>query len=140
VHNHLASNNLKDFAIEPPVTERRQVVRYGCSLQTAYHLSALVEPYRRAGIRNISVRGLSLVLSCRLETGTLVTVDIYNKSSRYTCQIQLRIVYVIPHPDGDFIVGGEFARHLSDEEIDALLFRPGETPSSDVTEALNCSS
>lgn len=109
-------------SIEPATYRRRGPLPRPAGLETAYHLSAMVEPgYCRAGVRNISPEGLSLVLNRRIEPGSVVSVDVYNKARRYSCQVPLRVVYVLEHPGGDYILGGAFARELSDDEVQGLL-------------------
>ena len=112
---------LAQFA-RPRPTERRRAIRYQCTLETSAHLIAQVEgDTTLAKVRNISVTGVSLILARRLEPETVLDVEFFNKARNYYCRVPLRIVYVLDHVDGNFLVGGAFGRELTNDELKGLL-------------------
>lgn len=112
---------LAQFA-RPRPTERRRAIRYNCTLETSANLIAQVQgDTTLAKVRNISVTGISLILPRRLEAETVVELELFNKARQYYCRVPLRVVYVMEHLDGNFLVGGAFGRELSNEELNGLL-------------------
>jgi hypothetical protein len=106
----------------PHPTDRRRAIRYQCTLETSANLIAQVEgDTMLAKVRNISVTGISLVLAQKLEPETVLDVEVFNKTRQYYCRVPLRVVYVLDHADGNFLVGGAFGRELTDEELKGLL-------------------
>jgi hypothetical protein len=105
--------------------ERRRAVRFPCGLGTSRHLtvkfrddeSALVV----ALVRNISANGISLLVNRPLEAGTLRRVQLCRPSRCWCSDVPLRIVYSVPHPEGEFIVGASFDRELTRDELNGLL-------------------
>ena len=78
----------------------------------------------RAGwkdIAPISAGGVSLVLNRGMEPDTMLTVQLLNRPRMFFCKVEVKVTYVVEHPSGDWILGGSFARRLSDEELRSLL-------------------
>jgi hypothetical protein len=121
--------NAASLAITPPLKtlallrrERRRAYRYQCGLESSYDLVAQLEADRSlARVRNISASGISLVLVRRVEPDAVLNVELYNKGRRFYAQVPLRILYVLEHPEGDFLAGGAFVRELTHQEIQGLL-------------------
>lgn len=109
-------------APEPAESNRRQSYRFDINLDTSCLLIAALEndvsPVR---VRNISAGGISLVLSHGVETHTILTVQLLNRPRMFLCTVDVRVTYAVEHPTGDWILGGEFNRKLTVEELRALL-------------------
>lgn len=107
---------------QPDLKDRRRSVRYPCNLATSQHLVAVVDAVGGVSkVRNISVDGISLIVSRRLDPEAIVNLQLVNRGRLFGCQVPMRVVYVLDHPEGDFIVGGAFTRELSVEEVMGLL-------------------
>jgi hypothetical protein len=106
----------------PSGAERRAALRYGISLETSGRLIASLEgeplPLR---VRNLSVAGISLVVPRRLDSDTILDLQLLNRPQMFLCQVQVRITYAVEHPSGDWILGGAFTRPLTEEEVRLLL-------------------
>jgi hypothetical protein len=102
--------------------ERRASTRYPCNLVTSCQLIAAVEgdawPIR---VRNISVGGVSLVISRPVEPGTLLSVELRSTTRNFIRSVHVRVIYCIEHPSDDYILGGAFTQPLSDDELKAFL-------------------
>ena len=107
---------------EPEGIERRASTRYPCNLATSCRLIASVEGDTWPGrVRNISVGGISLVLSHPVDAGTLLAVELRRTTHNFSRAVQVRVIYCIEHPSGDFILGGYFTNPLDDDELKAFL-------------------
>lgn len=107
---------------EPGGIERRASTRYPCNLATSCRLIAAVEGDSWPGrVRNISAGGVSLVLSQPVESGTLLAVELRSTIRNFSRLVQVRVVYCIEHPSGDYILGGAFVLPLTDDELKAFL-------------------
>lgn len=101
---------------------RREAIRYNINLETSVLLIAALEgdttPIR---VRNISSGGISLVLTRGVEPDTVLSIQLLNRPRMYFCKVDVKVTYVVEHPSGDWILGGAFARKLTNEELRALL-------------------
>lgn len=110
-------------APDPPLTaERRKWIRFPCHPRgTGGHLVAYLPGSLLAEVvRDISAGGLSLVLGHRLEPENL-TVELYNLRSRFRLMLAARVVSVVEHSAGCFLVGAAFRWKLTVEELRRLL-------------------
>jgi hypothetical protein len=107
---------------EPEWIERRASTRYPCNLATSCRLIATLpgEPMP-ARIRNISVGGISLVLSQPFDSGSMLGLELRSMTRNIARMFQVTILYTIEHPSGDWISGARFVQPLSDEELKAFL-------------------
>jgi c-di-GMP-binding flagellar brake protein YcgR len=108
--------------IEPKGAERRESIRFGINLETSVRLIAAVEgDPTPARVRNISAGGISLVLNRGVDPDTMLNVQLLNRPQMFLCKVEVRVTYIVEHPTGDWILGGAFARKLTDEELRCLL-------------------
>jgi hypothetical protein len=107
---------------EPSGIERRASTRYPCNLATSCRLVASLpgEPVP-ARVRNISVGGVSLVLTHPFEPESLVSIELRSMARGVVHPVQVRIIYSIEHPSGDWILGASFVDPLGDDELKAFL-------------------
>jgi 3-deoxy-D-arabino-heptulosonate 7-phosphate (DAHP) synthase class II len=102
--------------------ERRASTRYPCNLATSCRLGATVKgDSHPARVRNISAGGISLVLSQPALSGDLVAVDLRSMTRNFARTLQVRVIYCIEHPSGDYILGGAFVNPLTEDEVKAFL-------------------
>jgi hypothetical protein len=101
----------------------RRTSRRHTNLATHHRLVAAVgDDFVLAKIRNISPEGISLILNRPVEAGTMLSVDLIDtKSNRFSRTLQVRVLYSVEHPSGDWILGGTFASKLTDEELRTFL-------------------
>src|SRR4051812_31030367 len=103
--------------------DRRSNYRYPCNLETSYRLVAAVgDEFWTTRVRNISPGGISLIVNQPLEPGTILAVELLDRTTqRFSGTLQVRVVYTVEHPSGDWIMGGAFTNRLSDDELLALV-------------------
>jgi hypothetical protein len=104
----------------PAATERRAAVRHACDLE------ALSRPLDPATVINwgtthvdVSRGGVGLVLCFPFKLGTYLAVDLEHAKGVRT--LLVRVAHVTDRSDGTWLVGCEFARPLSADDLNALL-------------------
>ena len=105
-------------------SERRAWVRYPTSLETSCKPLTVRRPdegWCLAQVRDISVAGIGLVLSRRFEPGAILTIDLPRTSPRFSPMLLARVVHTTELAEGGWMVGCEFANHLSQDDLRALV-------------------
>jgi serine/threonine protein kinase len=109
-------------------TERRKWRRWPCTLATVCEVAPCIHdgseeaPDSWEGVvRNLSARGIGILLPRRFEPGTLVTVVLQTPSGSFRRSLGLRIRRVVRTPDGRWFVGGMFSTELSRDEVRCLV-------------------
>ncbi len=74
-----------------------------------------------AAVRNISVAGVGLVTSQRLEVGGELVAKLFTATREFLCARTVCVVHVTPRIDPCFDVGGLFDQPLSQEQLHALV-------------------
>ena len=107
-------------------SDRRVSVRHPVNLETSPHLiAALGNDFYLAKVRNISPEGISLVVNRYFEAGTVLNVDLIDRrSNRFSNTLQVRVLYAIEHPSGEWILGGLFGDKLTPEDMQIFLTKP----------------
>jgi hypothetical protein len=89
-------------------------------------MAAIGDDFVLAKIRNISPEGISLILNRPVEPGTVLSVDIIDtKTNRFSRTLEVRVIYAVEHPTGDWIMGGTFGTKLTNEELQNFLRQQG---------------
>jgi len=102
--------------------ERRTSRRHTC-LATHQRLMATVgDNFVLAKIRNISREGISLIMTRPVEAGSVLSVDLVDtKTNQFSRTLQVKVVYSVEHPSGDWIMGGSFSSPLAEAEVRQFL-------------------
>jgi hypothetical protein len=101
--------------------ERRSTERFPASAEaTCTFISPVVEDFGPVKMKNVSLEGVGLLLSRRVETGTLLAVTLENPTKRFVKTVLVRVVYAQPQPGG-CMVGGDFDTPLTYEELTSLV-------------------
>ena len=105
-----------------PPREQRQWVRHACGPETACHLlgDAPLDCWA-VGVRNLSAAGVNFTLDRVIPTGKVLTVELHHRGRQLSCRCQVRVVYSLQEPTGQYSVGGTFLQQLTDQEIQGLL-------------------
>jgi hypothetical protein len=108
--------------IKPAGKDRRGSPRFPSLDTSARVVAAVGDDFCLAKIRNISPGGVSLVVSRSFEAGTILTVDlIETKTNRFSRTLEVEVRYATEHPNGDWILGGQFLQPLTAEEVRIFL-------------------
>jgi hypothetical protein len=112
--------------------ERRVWVRYPCDLEAASQLvNGHQQPHLSARVRDISRGGVQLVLPCRCEVGSLVSVDLPRPLAEAGATVLACVVRVSELPGGEWSVGCTFASELTDEDLQPFGAKRLRPPPSD---------
>jgi len=103
--------------------DQRKWARYPSSPQTRCQvvIPDLGTEAMPGTIRNLSAGGISVLVGRRIPLGELANIHLENPSRHFACDVQLRVIYTIQDPSGDFLVGGPFDRELSHDDLEKLL-------------------
>lgn len=102
---------------------RRGAVRYRCAPATAAKVSAMeVEPDRRAWILDLSCKGAGVLVEECLVSDRDVIVQITAPSGNEKLEFAARVAHATVQVNGEWLVGLEFLRTLSEDELDRLLY------------------
>jgi hypothetical protein len=76
---------------------------------------------RSAPIANLSVSGLALVLRQRVRRGARLLIQLTSGALGVAYDLLVHVVHCTRQPDGKWLVGCEFARELTPNELENLL-------------------
>jgi hypothetical protein len=106
-----------------PAVERRTVPRYRCTLEGYYRPVGDNDwLWWLATVVDISVKGVGLILTRKLEPDTLLSIELQNTGSNFQRTLLARIVHAADQPGKGWRVGCAFAKALTEEELQALLW------------------
>jgi hypothetical protein len=103
--------------------DRRRAERYEC---------AALQPFWRivdegngetlpAGVLNISATGVGLLLDEPLKPGTVLVISLQSAPGRLSRPLPVRVMHATAQPGGGWLVGCQFVRRLSQQDMAALL-------------------
>jgi c-di-GMP-binding flagellar brake protein YcgR len=106
----------------PDLTNRRGWVRYQCRPATGGRvLVGEKQEMQRGWLLNLSQGGAAMLLNRPLEAGQPVVLRIQKLEGNSAVELAARVVHSAPQLNGDWAVGFEFVRPLTDEELETLL-------------------
>jgi hypothetical protein len=101
--------------------DRRAAERYPVNIDaTCPFLSPVVEDFGTVKIRDVSMQGVGLLVSRRLEPGSLLTVVLANPVRNFSKTVLVRVVHVTAL-GASFLVGGTFVTPLTYQEMSVLV-------------------
>src|SRR5437016_3094794 len=83
-------------------------------------VSPVVEDFGPVRLLNVSMAGVGLRLSRRVEPGTLLAVGLSNPAKGFAKTVLVRVAFAADEPGG-CVVGGSFVTPLSYQEMTALV-------------------
>lgn len=102
--------------------ERRRAERYPCSLQPFWRVEGQEQADAPpAQIQNISATGIGLRIGQPLKAGTVLVIKLQSADRRLSRPLPARVMHATPQAEGDWLVGCQFVRKLSDEDMQAVL-------------------
>jgi PilZ domain len=104
------------------VEDQRQWQRFQANLTATIQPAAALEHRAySAKVLNISVSGVGLLADRAIENGTLLNVDLCNEASTVECTMLACVVYVNRQSVGEWALGCNFIRSLSEEDLAGLV-------------------
>lgn len=108
--------------VRPAVPDSRNWERFPCSVKATYAIAT--DETASAGpatVQNISASGVGLLVDRRIETGTLLTVDLHSADGRTTTSVLACVVHLTDQGDGGWALGCNFIHERSAGDLKALL-------------------
>jgi hypothetical protein len=104
-------------------TERRQKTRFQCDVPTACVVISLVEPVLLpVRIRNVSQRGLGLLVSTRVAPGSFIAVKVQGPRQKAPCILRARVIHATFLADVRvWLIGCVFRSELRKEELGQMF-------------------
>ena len=101
--------------------DRRAVDRFQVNADVSCSfVSPVVEDFGRVKVKDVSMQGVGLLLSRRVEPGTLLAVTLSNSTRQFSKTVIVRVVHVTAVLGG-FLVGGTFTAPLTYQETSTLV-------------------
>jgi hypothetical protein len=105
----------------PDPADRRATERFPVSADASCSfLSPVVEDFGPAKIKNISQEGIGLIVSRRVEPGSLLAVTLSNPGRGFSKMVLVRVVHATI-VQGGYLVGGTFSSPLTYQELTTLV-------------------
>jgi len=107
--------------VVPDTDDRRQAPRLPCDLD-AYCRQVMVRgasPWE-GQVVNVSRGGLALLLTRRFEKGTLLSVELQDRSQTVARSMFARVVHASPYDQGRWLHGCAFSGELDDDDLRAF--------------------
>jgi len=106
----------------PKAAERRSAVRRQPTLGTVCRLEGTDDGKSGVGlVWNISTTGVSMLFNARLDRGATVKSVLATTNDGFTLPVTLRVAHVAKLQTGDYLIGGQFDRALSADEMRHFL-------------------
>ncbi len=89
---------------------------------TCSFISPVVENFGIARVRDISLNGIGVILTRKLEVGTQFVIELVNQSRGFSRTMMVRVAHVTM-VNGGYLVGGDFTVPLSYQEFTSLVMK-----------------
>jgi len=121
----LSDEDLQPFgaSLTPTVPpDKRTWVRFPCDMQVAYRPLRVTERrYKPARIADISASGASLVVMSATAVGTALGIELRGAAGQCMLRIFACVVRITPQAGGEWLMGCNFIRELTDKETQLLM-------------------
>jgi hypothetical protein len=98
-------------------TDRRAAERFPVNIETSCPFaSPAIEDFGPVRLRDISMAGVGLILSRRVEVGSLLALTLTNASKGFTKTVIVRVTHATP-VGSNCLVGGAFTVPLTYQEM-----------------------
>ena len=102
-------------------SDRRAEERYSVNADASCpFVSPVVEDFGPVKMRDVSMQGIGLIVSRRVEVGALLAVGLTNTARGFSKTVLVRVVHVT-QSGGSFLVGGTFVNPLTYQEMTTLV-------------------
>ena len=103
-------------------SERRRAVRFECKRRNSWRLFATATCSSGQGtVNDISISGISLTLDSALRPGMFLDLSLASDDESYSEPMLVRVRRVKPQADGSWLVGCNFVKKLSKEQLGGWL-------------------
>jgi hypothetical protein len=121
----LDDEDLEPFAarrLKAVLPDQRAWVRFPCDARASYRLVRSPESRpESARVLNISPSGIGLQANTAIDIGALLSLELSNAQGQDPLTMMASVVRVTPQAGGSWVLGCNFIRELSEQELQALL-------------------
>jgi c-di-GMP-binding flagellar brake protein YcgR len=108
--------------VESDDANKRVRMRFDCALKAnCRRANDPASETRPVDVLNLSSTGIGLSVRGVLELGSLLSVDLLDKSGRNACTILACVVHSTLRESGDYSLGCNFIRELTETELQSLV-------------------
>jgi hypothetical protein len=112
-----------------PDGDRRAAERHASDALISFHPLALSKKDSLAAlVKDVSTRGISLILQHRFAPGTLLAIDLGDLGGSTPAPVLARVVHVTPRGKGKWVVGCALQKELTHQQVAACRAEPGGGP------------
>jgi hypothetical protein len=105
-----------------PKTERCPAGRFSCQLEGLCRVAGTApEDSWAALVRNLSPKGIALLLHRPVEPGTVLSLALFRPVAGPGCQLTVRVVHLKPQSRTEWLIGCELVTQLTEREVHELL-------------------
>jgi hypothetical protein len=105
----------------PDPADRRAAERFPVSADTSCSFAAqVVEDLGPVKVKNLSMDGIGLISTRRVDAGKMVVITLANASKSFSKTMVVKVAHVTAQPGG-FLVGGTFSSQLTYQELTTLV-------------------
>ena len=102
--------------------EQRAEERFPANANSACSFaSPVVEDFGPVRLKNLSLKGIGLITSRKVEPGSLLAIKLVNPHKKFTKTALVRVAHATPQIGGTFLVGGDWETPLTYEELCILV-------------------
>jgi hypothetical protein len=103
-------------------TERRHTERFPVTATTKCEFAApLVSDLGPVVIHNISMDGIGLRLSCKVDNGAVLAIGLVNEARGFNRVLLVHVFHVTALPGGAYLIGGRLDPPLTYQDLTALV-------------------
>jgi hypothetical protein len=107
---------------ESPGREKRGYSRFPIDAKACWNINVIVgEQLRFATVRNLSRRGIGLIVDRKLEPGSTLSAELTSLSGLSSRSHELRVFRVTAQSGGRYAVGCKFDNPLTHQQLETLL-------------------
>jgi PilZ domain len=121
----LSNNDLEAFGARrqrSEASDQRGWVRFPCNVKASYQtIGADASEPQTAKVLNLSASGVGLVVATPVENATLLSVELHAAHGDFTRTMLACVVHQTAQAEGEWSLGCNFIRSLSEEDLKALL-------------------
>jgi PilZ domain-containing protein len=106
----------------PSPDERRRAERFPSDQPSVCRIvSEGQEEGLQASVRDMSATGIGLLVNQPLKSGSVLILNLQTGRHRLARPLPVRVMHAAPAGEGNWLVGCQFVRRLSEPELNALL-------------------
>ena len=112
-----------------PAVDRRAAERHASDALISCHPLALSRKDSLAAlVKDVSARGMSLILKHRFTPGTMLVIDLGDLAGPAPEPVLARVVHVTPRTDGKCVIGCVLQKELTEQQLMTCRAEPDGGP------------